>query len=196
MIVKPPKPIINVTDIKQYYYCKRIIYFTYCQPVQKKNTYKMEFGKEQHEIVEELEKRRTLKRYDLDSGEKIFKKKVFSRKFGISGLLDMVVEKDNEIIPVEMKYTRKEPGINHKHQLAAYMRLLEEEYDKVVRRGVIHLIPKKESYHYKNKDELRDKVEEIITNIRFMINQERFPEAPKGWKKCKDCEYKNYCGDV
>src|SRR5690606_2667646 len=115
---------LNVTDIKQYIYCPRIIYFTYCKPVQKKNTFKMEY------------------------------------------------------------------------QLAAYMLLLEDIYKCGVRGGIIHTIPDKRSYYYKNTISIRNKVIEIINSIRELISNESFPEKPNGWKKCKDCEYKNYCGDV
>ncbi len=187
---------INVTDIKQYIYCPRIIFYTYCQPVKKKNTFKMNFGKEQHDIVDQLEKRRTLKRYDLDHGEKLFKHRVFSKKYALSGKLDMLVKKERELIPIEMKYTLSRPGLNHKYQLAAYMIILEDVYQMPVRKGIIHIIPKKDSYSYKNTDSLREKVKEIIFNIRQMISDERYPKKVLGWKKCKDCEYQNYCGDI
>ncbi len=187
---------LNVTDIKQYIYCPRIIYFTYCQPVKKKRTFKMKFGDEQHDIVDQLEKRRTLKRYGLEKGEKIFKYKVYSERFGLSGKLDMVVKQKREIVPIEMKYTNKKPGLNHKYQLAAYMILLEDEFELPVRKGIIHIIPTKDSYYYKNNDELREKVKEILNNIRLIIKEEIFPKKASGWKKCKDCEFKNYCGDV
>ncbi len=187
---------LNVTDIKQYIYCPRIIYFTYCQPVTKKNTYKMDFGSEQHDIVDQLEKRRTLQRYDLDKGKKFFKQKIFSKKYGLSGKLDMLVKTDSEFVPIEMKYTHNRPGLNHKYQLAAYMLLIEDYYQTGVRRGIIHLIPTKKTFHYKNSDKLRNKIKEIIASIRNIIQEEKFPEKVKGWRKCKDCEYKNYCGDV
>ncbi|MFW6028823.1 MAG: CRISPR-associated protein Cas4 [Halanaerobiales bacterium] len=187
---------LNVTDVKQYIYCPRIIYFTYCQPVHKKNSFKMDFGSEMHDIVDVLEKRRTLKRYNLEYGEKLFKQKVFSDKLGLSGKLDMLVKTERELIPIEMKYTQKKPGINHKYQLAAYMLLLEEVYHCGIRGGIIHIIPTKESYYYKNTKSLRTKVREIIKKIREIIIYEKFPEKCDGWRKCKNCEYKNYCGDV
>lgn len=188
--------ILNVTDIKQYIYCPRIIYYTYCQPVQKKNTFKMDFGSEMHDIVDILEKRRTLKRYNLEKGTKIFKHKVYSGKLGLSGKLDMLIKTEKELVPIEMKYTQNKPGINHKYQLAAYMLLLEEVYNCSIRRGIIHIIPDKCSYYYKNTDILRNKVLEIIELIRKMIINEKYPDKPESWRKCKDCEYKNYCGDV
>lgn len=190
------KQILNVTDLKQYIYCPRIIYYTYCQPVKKKKTFKMEFGSKQHDIVDQLEKRRTLKRYNLEKGDKIFKHKVFSEKYSLSGKLDMLVKQEREIVPIEMKYTNSRPGLNHKYQLAGYMLLVEEEFELPVRKGIIHIIPTKESYFYKNNDQLREKVKELIFEIRELIEKERYPDKTSGWKKCKECEFKNYCGDV
>lgn len=187
---------LNVTDIKQYIYCPRIIYFTYCQPVRKKTTFKMKFGKEQHEIVDQLEKRRTLKRYGIDKGEKLFKHKVYSRKYGLSGKLDMLVKTEKELIPIEMKYTYNAPGLNHKYQLAAYMLILEAEYNKGIRKGIIHTIPDKKSYVINNNDEIRSKVKCILMKTRKIINEEYFPAKPRGWRKCKECEYRKFCGDV
>jgi len=187
---------INVTDIKQYIYCPRIIYYTYCQPVHKKTTYKMDYGSEMHDIVDVLEKRRTLKRYNLENGEKIFKQKVFSQSLGLSGKLDMIVKTERELVPIEMKYTFNKPGLNHKYQLAAYMLLLEDVYNCNIRGGIVHIIPDKSSYYYKNTDSLRSKVFEIIDSIREIISNEKFPDKCKQWRRCKDCEYKNYCGDV
>ena len=187
---------LNVTDIKQYMYCRRIIYFTYCQPVKKKNTYKMEYGHEQHEIVDRLEKRRTLKRYGLEKGEKIFRHQVYSKKLGLSGRLDMLVKTGREYVPIEMKYSYNQPGLNHKYQLAAYMLLLEEEKRSGIRRGIIHTIPDKKTYMYRNSDDLRQKVKEIMREVRKIVKEEYFPRKPRGWKKCKDCEYKKFCGDI
>lgn len=187
---------LNVTDIKQFIYCPRIIYFTYCQPVIKKNTFKMKFGSEMHDIVDELEKRRTLKRYNLENGKKFFKQKVFSSNIGLSGKLDMLVKTEKDLVPIEMKYTQKKPGLNHKYQLGAYMLLLEDVYNCGIRGGIIHIIPTKESYYYKNTKSIRNKVLEIVKSIRKIVTEERFPEKCNGWRRCKDCEYKNYCGDV
>src|SRR5690554_454627 len=187
---------LNVTDIKQYIYCPRIIYFTYCQPIDKKTIFKMEYGREIHDVVDVLEKRRTLKRYNLEGGEKLFKQKFFSERLGLSGKLDMLVKTEKGMIPIEMKYTQRKPGLNHKYQLAAYMLLLEDVYNSNIRSGIIHIIPDKSSYHYKNTDGLRDRVKEIIEEIRNMVVKERFPDKCQGWRRCKDCEYRNYCGDV
>lgn len=36
---------LRVSDLKQFIYCPRIVYYNYVMPVEKKTTYKMEHGK-------------------------------------------------------------------------------------------------------------------------------------------------------
>ena len=63
---------LKVSDIKQFLYCPRNVYFTYVCPVDKKTTHKMNHGKEEHLELERLEKRRTFRRYRLENGERKF----------------------------------------------------------------------------------------------------------------------------
>ena len=47
----------TVTDLKQYFYCPRVVYYTYCLPLLRPTTYKMEAGAVAHEEVGDLERR-------------------------------------------------------------------------------------------------------------------------------------------
>ena len=187
---------IKVTDIKQFAYCKRIIYFTYCMPLDIKKTYKMTEGKRRHKRNEELEPNRTLQRYGLETGEKKYSVNLSSSRLGLRGEVDLMVITENEYIPIELKYTTHQPGINHKYQLVAYCLLIEEEYQTIVKKGLIHLIPAKETIEIKLNTKLRDKLKEIIADINFIIESEQMPEATNDRGKCRDCEYRNYCADV
>lgn len=187
---------INVTDIKQYAYCQRIIYFTYCMPVQARDTYKMKEGKKRHSRNEELEPRRTLQRYGLDSGEKKYGVKLSSSRLGLRGEMDMMVVTENEYIPIELKYTTHQPGINHKYQLIAYCLLIEDQYQTTVRNGLIHLIPAKKTIEVDLTTRKREKIKDIIAGINSIVASEQMPQATQDRGKCTDCEYRNYCGDV
>ncbi|NIO72733.1 MAG: hypothetical protein GTN71_27865, partial [Anaerolineae bacterium] len=52
----------QVTDLKQYTYCPRVVFFAYCLPLIRPMTYKMEAGIAAHEKAEEQEQRRSLRR--------------------------------------------------------------------------------------------------------------------------------------
>ncbi|WP_338035319.1 CRISPR-associated protein Cas4 [Halanaerobacter jeridensis] len=188
--------LIKVTDIKQYAYCQRIIYFTYCMPVQPRQTYKMQNGQERHDRNEELEPRRTLERYGLEEGEKRFGVRLSSPELNLKGEMDMMVVQEGNYIPIELKYTNRQPGINHKYQLIAYCLLVEDQYQTKINRGLIHLIPPKETIEVELTPGLREEVKEIISGINEIIATEKMPAPTSDRGKCRDCEYQNYCGDV
>ena len=54
---------LRVTDLKQWAYCRRIVYYQHRMPGVGKQTYKMGEGKAAQDMVEQLEMRRTLREY-------------------------------------------------------------------------------------------------------------------------------------
>jgi CRISPR-associated exonuclease Cas4 len=159
----------------------------------------MEHGKDWHLEIDRLEKRRKLVSYGFEEGERIFHLPVYSERLGLSGLIDMVIEfkKGNlkEYYPVEFKNTVHQIQQNHKYQLVAYAMLLEEHYNKPVRRGFIYTIPNKDIQVVTITDSMRIYVKKVISAIYNMIKREKFPEA-RSVRRCWDCEYKNYCKDM
>ena len=73
--------LFSVTDVKQFQYCARIIYFTYVQPVPRRLTYLMERGKESHLEKEILEPGRLLKKFGLRDGRGVFKEYFGSKNY-------------------------------------------------------------------------------------------------------------------
>lgn len=69
---------LRVNDLKQYAYCPRVVFYHYVMPVEAPSTYKMEHGKLAEEKIDELERRRGLKRYGLSSGTRRFRRLAFS----------------------------------------------------------------------------------------------------------------------
>lgn len=108
-------PFIAASDLRQYVYCARVVYYRYCVPVKPPPTYKMVEGKLQHERVEELEHRRSLRAYGLSDGERVFHVRMGSERLGVSGLVDMIIVRRHEVIPVEFKLTEA-PAIVEKRQ--------------------------------------------------------------------------------
>ncbi len=168
---------LKVTDLKQYSYCPRIIYFTYCQPVRKISTFKMKFGKEEHDMLEMLETRRTLKRYGLQDGERSFRVRLYSKRLMLNGILDMMIKTEEKVIPVEYKYTENSPGLNHKYQLTAYTMLLEDKYSYPIHQGMIYLIPQNKIYSFDITENMREFVKKSLRSIREMIKEEKISEC-------------------
>ncbi|MCZ7668794.1 MAG: CRISPR-associated protein Cas4 [Chloroflexi bacterium] len=132
----------RVIDLKQYVYCPRILYFHTVLPAVRPLTYKMEAGINAHTQEEGREKRRSLKSYGLTTGERSFNVPLYDAESGLSGELDMLIETETELIPVDYKQSKK-PGKHFKMQLAAYGRLLAQTHPsgKSVKRGFLYMIP-------------------------------------------------------
>jgi len=187
---------IRVSDLRQYYYCPRVVFYQYVMPVDHKATYKMEKGKSAQAEIEVLEKRRKLKSYGLAEGERLFGQWVKSNKLGLTGKPDLVIQTETEIFPVDFKYTRGRPRRNHLYQLGGYALIMEEKFQKPVKSGFIYLIPQKDAVVFPLTDELKQDCLRMVEEIREMIRDEKFPPAPSKRSKCTDCEYQNYCRDI
>lgn len=187
---------LTVTDIKQYFYCRRITYFTFVAPVLKKISSMMSFGQEAHLVLDALENRRKLKRYGLSEGKREFHTYLTSNRLGLTGKLDLHLVTPKGVYPVEYKFTDSEPNLNHKYQLTAYALLLEEYYKKPIRNGFLYHIGSKEIYPIEISQNMRDFTKKAVKNIQEIIKREKMPPMPSQKKKCRDCEFRNYCGDV
>ncbi len=195
-VVREPAIELRVSDVKQYGYCPRIVYYQYVLPVDRVATYKMEHGKVAQIDVEALEKRRKLKAYGIEGGERIFNLWLRSRRLGLSGRLDLLIRSATGYFPVDFKYTEDLPRRNHQLQLAAYALLVEEHFRASVNAGFLYLIPKKDVVIFEMSPELKEEVRMMLNNIREMIRTERLPEPTPVRSRCHDCEYQNYCADI
>jgi CRISPR-associated exonuclease Cas4 len=195
--VKQDQFYFTVTDLKQFQYCQRIIYFTYVQPVPRRVTRLMKFGEERHLDLERLEPRRVVRKYGLAEGRKVFREHLISKKFGISGKLDLSIHTPETIYPVEFKFTEeKEPRQNYIGQLAAYALLLEENYGIPVERGFFYRTPLKKIVGVNLTDDRKQQVIAGLEQMRELVGKEAFPPMAKERGKCVDCEWLNFCGDV
>lgn len=192
--------LLQVTDLKQFAYCPRIVYYRYClsrvQPV----TYKMSAGIDAQDRVERLEDRRSLRAYGLDEGERHFNVSLASSALGISGQIDLVIDTgagaERRLVPVDFKLSRRKPGPHFKLQLACYALLLEEAWDAPVERGYIYLIPTRQAEKVTITPRLRRDGLRLIDEIREMVLTERMPQPTRSRSRCVDCEYRRFCNDV
>jgi len=185
-----------VNDLKQYAYCPRVVYYHYVLPVERKVTYKMVRGKMVQEEIQRLESRRKLKRYHLDSGTRTFDVWIRSRQLGLSGKLDMLIETASDCFPVDFKWTKGGVQRNHLLQLAGYSLLVEEHLSKLVSTAFVYLVAQNDVVPCAMTQALKRECVLTLEEIRKMIREERFPDAPRQRGKCVDCEYRNYCKDV
>jgi CRISPR-associated exonuclease Cas4 len=187
---------LRVTDLKQWAYCPRIVYYQHRLPGIGKQTYKMSEGKAAQEMIEQLEMRRTLREYGLEGAMRKFGVWLESEKLGLAGKMDLVLEMVDEAAPVEFKLTSGDVGRNHRLQLAGYSFLVEAELGKQVNRAFVYRIPDGRVFTISIDESLRREARDAMDEIRRMISEGCLPEPTDVRKRCEECEYANYCGDI
>jgi len=188
-----------VTDLKQYVYCPRILYYATCLPAVRPTTYKMEASLQAHEEEQAREQRRSLKVYGLKRGERHFNVPLISERLGMRGEVDMVIETDEggqpELIPVDYKLSAKAPE-HFQLQLTAYAVMLEDQWGVPVRRGFLYLIPLRRAQELRITARQRTALDEALAVMNAALLQERMPPPTRQRAKCVACEFRRFCNDV
>jgi CRISPR-associated exonuclease Cas4 len=188
----------RVIDLKQYVYCPRILYYHTVLPQIRPLTYKMEAGIEIHQVVEGREKRRSLRTYGLAEGRRYFNVPLYDAELGLSGEVDMVIETDTELIPVDYKNAKRE-GPHFRLQLEAYGRMLAQADPKsqlAVKRGFIYLIPKRQAVEIKFTAHRRRQLDNALSAMQAISHQQQLPPPTSKRGRCVDCEFRRFCNDV
>ncbi len=185
----------TITDLKQYIYCPRILYYHTCLPDVRPVTYKMEAGIEAHSDERKRAARRSLKMVNATEGQRHFDLLVSSANLGLSGQIDEVVETEDQLVPVDYKLARQ-AGYHFKMQLTAYALLLEDTFQKRVSRGFIYLIPSRKALEVQITLKLRTDVQRALDEMRNIMDREQIPSPTEWRQRCVDCEFRRFCNDV
>jgi CRISPR-associated exonuclease Cas4 len=194
--------LFEVTDLKQWTYCPRVLYYRYCLPEIRPITDLIAAGIRSHSDEAGREERRSLRTYGLTTGERAFDIGLRSAALGLRGRLDLAIAAPDratpgaEAIVVEYKDSEQPAGAHIKLQLAAYALLLEEAWGLPVRRGFIYAIPLRQSEVVVISAALRQKVRQAVVAMRAAVEGERMPDAPASRRPCVSCEFRRFCNDV
>jgi CRISPR-associated exonuclease Cas4 len=199
-LLLPEQLLLEVTDLKQWTYCPRVVFYRYCLPRVRPITYSMERGIQAHEEMAAREERRSLHAYGLASGERFFDVALRSERLQLSGRIDLVIRVETpqgpEGIVVDYKLSEREAGSHFKLQLAAYALMLEEAWGIPVRRAFLYHIPQRKAEAISLTPALRRQVETTIAAIRQAIQGESMPKPPAYLGQCIACEFRRFCNDV
>jgi CRISPR-associated exonuclease Cas4 len=188
--------LIPVTDLKQWAYCPRIVYYHRVMAGVGHATHKMREGSTAQELIERLELRRTLREYGLEEAQRRFGVWLENMQLGLSGKIDLLLESAEEVAVVDFKLTSGEPGQNHRLQLAGYSVLAEAATGVPARRSFLYRIPDGRVFTERLDDESRTAVRRAVSEIRETAQGQLYPEATDVRGRCVECEYANYCADV
>lgn len=198
----PATRLLDVTDLKQYAYCRRIPFYRYCLPRIRPITYGMREGIRSHEEESAREERRSLRTYGLTSGERVFDLVLRSDTLGLVARLDLAIRctdpstSQTEAIVVEYKLTRDPAREHFRLQLAAYALLLENAWQLPVRRAFLYHIPLRRAEEIPITTTLRRRALQAIQAIQTMVCDERMPPSPTNRARCVTCEFRRFCNDA
>src|SRR5438552_13899143 len=83
--------LFEVTDLKQWTYCPRVLYYRYCLPEIRPVTDLIRAGIASHRDEGAREERRSLRNYGLEVGERAFDVPLRSLILGLRGRLDLAI---------------------------------------------------------------------------------------------------------
>ncbi len=192
--------LLRVSDLKQYAYCPRVVYYLYNMPGVRPTTFKMDLGLEAQERVSKLELRRGLQVFGVREGTRHFHVTLWSGELGLSGQVDMVVEAQEAgrriAIPVDFKMSRRKADRNVRLQVACYGLLLEAVWQVHVPRGYVYSIPLRRAEEVPMTARLKADARRLVAEVRAMIERQVMPPPTPQRARCVDCEFRRFCNDL
>ena len=135
---------------------------------------------------------------DTGAWEKI-EQPLFSRRYGLAGKPDYIVEQNGAIVPVEVKPNRRasSPRESDVMQLAAYGLLIEETLGKDRTAPAYGLLKYRDAvFQVDFTDELRARLLDLMEQMRGDFDARDEPPSHDQPARCGACGYRGECGQV
>jgi CRISPR-associated exonuclease Cas4 len=122
-------------------------------------------------------------------------KPLYDRGLGLTGKPDYLVEKNGQIIPVEVKSGRAPdaPYDSHIYQLAAYCILVERSLGSRPPYGIIHYEDRDFAVDYTH--DLENAVLDVLAEMRRDERREAVNRSHAVPARCAKCGYRNVCDE-
>ena len=185
----PEEDWIQLSSVQHYVYCPRQCGLIHVEGLWTENRFTAR-GRIMHERVDSDE--------DTTRGNvrTVRSLNVFSRKYGLSGRADVVefISEQGAVIPypVEYKSGKPKPDDCDMVQLCAQAFCLEEMLKIVVPHAALFYGKTRHRVSVELTRELRERTENIITEVHRMISNRLVPDA-KYSAKCRNCSMNELC---
>jgi len=178
-------PIFTCEDIRQYYYCPRIIYFRYVLRARVEETYKMRRGREKH--------RQILLGPNIERNVYLC-----SEELGLVGIIDALERREDgsvNIIEIKTGNTPTKMRDSHKAQLAAQAILVESVLGLKIRKIKVYNPETQRTMEINVVEYHREMARQALERMRQIVLREELPQPTKHRARCVDCEYRVFCED-
>ena len=189
--------LITVSDVMEYLFCPRFIYFMYClaTPQHEERRYKVLKGRELHEAREKVNKSYIRKK--LQCARKDIAVYLVSREHHVKGEVDEVLFLDDgTAAPLDYKFAEFKDTLyrTHRYQSALYGLMIADNYGVAVNKGFVCYT---RSNHLVKEITLGEKEFEraiaLVNAVLEIIQKGYYPKATKYKARCVDCTYRNIC---
>lgn len=186
---------LTPSHLIQHLYCPRFTYFEYVLrvPQFEEKNYKVIRGRHLHD--ERLEQNKGYLRQRLGVVNR-YDDQYLTNEF-LRGRVDEVLElEDGTMAPLDYKFAEYDEMVfsTYKTQLFCYAWLIEENFQRPVRRGyLVYTRSKNKVVEVPIEDPDKEAVKKATKNIMQIIDSNLFPKATQYKERCLHCTYRNIC---
>lgn len=188
------KQFLTATDLMNYLYDPRIIYFVYVLKIPQSTTVKELKGREKYEEFKTKSKRNKIIR-ELINLPKIYNTYLSSKKYGIATKIDCVaIDKEKgEAYPIQVKYSQKPRVLyrSQKFQIIMEAILIEKHFSYKVPFGFVKFLKSGDFVKVWVTERLKNELLKIFSEIESIIKEEKLPHPTPHKKKIIDSCYRN-----
>lgn len=189
---------LTATDLMNYLYDPRIIYFVYVLKIPQATTPKELKGREKYEEFKSKSKRNKIIK-ELPYLPKIYGAYLASEKLGFATKLDCIaIDKEkSEAYPIQIKYGSRPKVLyrTQKFQIVMEAMLIEERLGYKVSYGFVKFLKSGDFVKVWVTEKLKTELLQIFEEIERIIREEKLPKSTLHKKKRTDSCYKNIFGD-
>ncbi|MBS7631716.1 CRISPR-associated protein Cas4 [Candidatus Bathyarchaeota archaeon] len=188
---------ITISDVVEYLFCPRFIYFIHCQniPQREGRLFKVLKGRQIHSQRFKTNLEYLRKKLGVERKER--KVYMYSPKLRLRGEVDEVLFlKDGTAAPFDYKYAKSRNFLfrTHRIQLVLYSMLIEEKYNIPVTKAYLSYTRSGKSYkEFKVDEKARQKAKAIVEEIFSIIQKGYSPQPTRNRARCLDCCYRRIC---
>ncbi len=194
---------LTPTDVKQFVFCPRVTFFNRVMRLKAIMDSQQEDARDAHGRIERLEARRekVLKHeFPFAISEKLFDLSLVSTNMRVQGRVDMLlISTTGEYIPVEFKVMKSQRGhvlLDHKYQVVVLALLIEEIYDKIVRRAIVYYMLDDKIVLMPISDSMKARGKNYLHRIWKMIESEEMPPPRRNCSRVRvGCGFSDKCTD-
>lgn len=190
-------PMIIISDVLEYLFCPRFIYFMYCLdiPQHQELKYKVLRGREVHAEKRVVNPHYLRKNFGVIRREhEVF---LASRDLQIKGIVDEVLFLDDgTAAPFEYKFAEFKQGVfsTYRYQSVLHALMIQESFGVAVNRGFICFVRSNdhvEEVQFSEKD--FEQGRQVVQDILDIIETGHYPKRTRTASRCADCCYRNIC---